>query len=508
MKRENLFLVAGALLASTSLTTSAFAGTHALRSSGVALTGPQTVLSQSGVLAISAQAFSPTAATANTVVSGSVDLFLRFNQQLTTTFSANISITGAQFSGSGGTAQGIYYESASGTLASVVALSNICNSAVAGSDVILLSTCDGRHSASVSGALLTATGLVVQGVRFTSMSPLATAGSSVAISSVITVNSVSFETTASANEITSRDSITTSGTAGSALTADVAPANRGAFTAVTTSVLSAVIATVQVSLNSALGTDLSTVISGASAVGGSEVRVTSAIATDDAVNQFRLTSAASTVALTTSVFSGGFVTFSIAAASLGSTDSFAVRVDFNGTKEIDAVTSAGTAVASYTAVTSGAGNLNNITAPPAGTVAVSTIQRNGLNIDLNGVYGGGFPIQYTSIIRVANSGTIAAAPVFTIVDEATGSQIGTTVTGIMSPTTGLFVANGTIPGGASTQFTAANLEAAAGLTASTRTYRITVTGGLTGYVQQLLWNQTGGFFTDLSGRRTSRTGNN
>ncbi len=499
MKRDNLYLVAGALLASTSLTTAANAGQIALvKTPGVALgtAGAFSPVAFSTALNLSAQAF-PNSTAAATVTTGTVNLYFRFNQEIPATFTGIISVTGAQFATSATSATAIQFESASGTVfgnATAWTPTTICTGAVKGADKILLQGCNGAAISSITGGgFITANGVLITGVSFTQAGGLATAATSISLSADITVGSTVFDTTAAAAEITSRDTFTVSGVIGTPASIDVA-ASKGAFTAISTSVNSAALGTITISVNPALATDLSTLVNGAAATASAEVKLTTAITTDDATNQFRLTG--TNTQLTVSVFQAGSVTFSLPATAFSSTDRYTVNVDFNGTKEIDAA-AAGTAAVTFVVPGTTTQGTTNMQAQGATSgLPIAGLTRNGLTISLNGVYSSTYAPVYTSVIRIANTGTIAGAPTIAVYDEVTGSLLGTAS------------ALATLTGGASAQYTAAQIEAAASVPASTKTYRLVVTGGITGYAQQLIWNQTSGFFTDLSGRRTSLTGNN
>ncbi|MBL8630618.1 MAG: hypothetical protein JNM81_13360 [Rhodospirillaceae bacterium] len=501
MKRENLMLVAGALLASTSITTAANAGTIFLSSVGTLTATNQATVNTTNfpVIRLGAQAFA--SATAATVSTGTVDLILRFASQLPVTFNGIITATNAQFSGSSSTALGVAFESTSGTIAgslNLLANSAVCTSVLATGDKIFLQNCNGAQALSVGIATVTAAGVIVTGVSFKLLSGLATAGTSISLGAEIylgTTQTTSIDSTTAAAKITSFNGITVQGGTSAAGTIDVA-ASKGAFTGLVTSNLSAVLGSVLFSVNAIKSLDLSTTIAAASMVAaGNEVKLTSAIFSDDATSQVRVTNTTLTNGTVSVALSAGYVTFQLGTASISG---FAadITVDFNGTGQIDAASAGSTAV---TFVTAGGNGVTTglATAVPAQTLSsgLAAVSRNGLTVDLNGIYAGDYPVQYTSVVRVANTGTVAGTPTIQIYDESTGSLLGTA-----TPTT-------SIPGGGSKQYTAKDLETLAGISATGfKTYRMTVSAGISGYVQQLLWNQTGGFFTDLSSRRTTKAG--
>ena len=101
----------------------------------------------------------------------------------------------------------------------------------------------------------------------------------------------------------------------------------------------------------------------------------------------------------------------------------------------------------------------------------------------------------TSYIRITNGSTIAGIPTITVYNASTGAALGTYTTA-------------SVPGLATLQLTAKDIETGAGITANASGYDLIVGGNLpSGYVQHVTGNP-GNMFVDFSGRRTSNLGVN
>lgn len=481
MKRENLYLVGGALLASTALTSAATAATVTL-----VPTGP--VTSTTTALKLSAQSFGATPATTDAI--GRAGLAVRFSGPLAATFTSTISVTGAKFAAGTVSSNDViplsfatFTGSSGGTTFGAV---NSMGCAVAFSaDNLILASCAmvGTTIASVGGFLISAVG-------FDNATAMATAGANIGIGVVITVGGVTLDNTAAQNVVTSTNSVTTTVTAGTAANANVnatpAFANLGSTTNLTT-----IIATISVTTVGTVARDLSTAITTTNAYGNTNnLLVTSTIFSDDAITRTEVTNGGVQFASAApTAFTGGFVTFgAITAASL--TTTFDVRVVFNGTGVIDTA-SAGTLALTYSSNAATNSVSGNFVAPAAVSGAVAGLNRAGLSIDINGIQPGTAQgaRTYTSLLRIANTGTVAGTVAVVLRNDATGATLGT----YTSPS---------IPAGASLQVSAAQVEAGAGVTAvASIGYRAQISGGINGYVQHVNWNQDAGFFSDLSASR-------
>ncbi|MSO97524.1 MAG: hypothetical protein EXR11_04790 [Rhodospirillaceae bacterium] len=182
------------------------------------------------------------------------------------------------------------------------------------------------------------------------------------------------------------------------------------------------------------------------------------------------------------------MTFTVTGAA-SVNEAITVSVDFNGTGLIDQ-TAAGTGTITWAAPTSGS-------AAPASSGTVAGLNRSGLNIDFNSFQPsvGQGAVTYTSLLRVANTGANAGTVSVVLTNDTTGVVLGT-------------YTSASVPSGAAIQLTAAALESGSvpAVTPSASVlYRLRVTGNITGYAQHVNWNQTAGFFSDLSGRRTAVT---
>ena len=101
---------------------------------------------------------------------------------------------------------------------------------------------------------------------------------------------------------------------------------------------------------------------------------------------------------------------------------------------------------------------------------------------------------YQSVLRITNSGIVPGTVDVTIYDSADGEMLGE-------------FTSGNIPPGTMIQWTAAQLEAVAGITHHDEVvlYIVTIDGAITGYVQHLNWNSVDNLFSDLSGFRQGGT---
>ncbi len=496
MKRENLYLVGGALLASTALTTAATAATFTL------ITAAAPFTSSTAVARLSAQSFGSSPATTDRI--GNAGLLVRLTGPLAATFTSTITITGAKFSAGTVTANDVAAvnfgtftgsSNANQTAAALTGLTSTMGCAVAFSaDTLVLSSCN-----PVQASFASIGGFIISGVAFDNATALATAGASISLGGVISVGGVTLDTTTAQPVVTSFNSIATVVTAQtgiSELNVSASPAfsNLGAATSLTTK-----IATVTITSTGTVARDLTSAVvltTPTNVIGNTNnLLVTSTIFNDDALASTYLLGNALSVTAAPTAFTGGFVTFgNITAANLA-TGSFSVGVVFNGTAAIDAA-SAGTLALTYSA-SGGVGVTGNAVAPPSASGAVAGLSRSGLSIDINGMQPGTAQGSrtYTSLLRIANTGSVAGTVQIILRNENTGATLGT----YTSPS---------IPAGASLQISSANIEAGAGVTAvASIGYRAAISGSINGYVQHVNWNQDAGFFSDLSGSRNGSVTN-
>jgi len=488
MKRENLYLVGGALLASTALTTAATAATLTMV--------PGAYNSTATTVKLSAQSFGATPATTDKI--GPAGLLVRLSGPLAATFTATVSVTGAKFSAGtltsadvvplsfvtfAGTGSGNGLGTTVGAASSTLVSSMGCAVAFS-ADTLVLASCN-----PVQASFASIGGFAISGISFDNATAMATAGSTISLGSVIQVGGANLDTTSAQPVVTSTNSVgatITAPTLGS-LNVSASPA----FANFATNQLSASIATVNVTMVGTVARDLRTTITNTLAIGDTNsIQVNSTIFNDDALNRTEISTVASLTASPT-LFTGGFVTFgAITAARLFAP--FDIKVEFNGTAAIDAA-SAGTLTLTYSALSGG--NSANASAPAAASGSVSSVARAGLNIDINGMQPGTAQGSrtYTSLLRIANSGSVAGTVQIVLRNENTGATLGT----YTSPS---------IPAGASLQISSANIEAGAGVTAvASIGYRASISGNINGYVQHVNWNQDAGFFSDLSSSRTGST---
>jgi hypothetical protein len=480
MKRENLYVAAGALLASTALTTAADAGVFGVYKT---ITANSSTVTTTAV-PLSAQLWAATPATSTSI--GPVGLAFRFNQGISSKFNAQINVTNAKFnSGASSSASSEVRSLTFSATTQILAVGDAtiaCSLAIA-TDKILLTDCTPGNSTNASIA-----GLVISQVVFDNATALATAGTSITLDGTISVGGVLFEPTSAQAVLTSRNSYSTTVTAAtgvSNINVNASPA----FTKLADGGTSVVIGTINVTPTGAFGADLSSAFAGANAHNGANIKITSAIFSDDATNAVRINGTTDKAATVTD-FAGGSVTFTLTAAEAVN-DTWSVEVSFNGTSQID-VAAAGTVDVTYTVPTAGPGQENAVAPPGLTGGAVAGVTRNGLTIDINGIQPGVAQgaRTYTSLLRIANTGTTAGTVAVRLVNENTGATLGT-------------YTSAPIPAGGSLQVSSAQLEAGAGITGvASIGYRATVTGSITGYVQHVNWNQDAGFFSDLSGRRS------
>jgi hypothetical protein len=489
MKRENLYVVGAALLASTSLSTAASAATFML-----AATHNQGGTFSTTARPLSAQSFASTPSTAQ--VLGPRTLIVRFASPIQAD-NTNITVTlaGARFVTSSIPSRVEFLQISAGvSLVSSGAGSGTLGTQLcavqAQTDRLVITGC---HPATSSGQTSIA-GIFLSNVTFDNATGLATAGTSVTLASEVTIGTTVLETTAATAIITSRNALSGTSTSNAAI-GQANVSSNPAFAQIVGSGLSAVIGTINITQAGSIAADLTTQVVAAGATGATEIRITTPIITGAGFTNVK-TVGGTTGTLTRGLTqaASGSVTFTIAAASVQ--EETTVSVEFNGTTAID-VAAAGTTGISFSSAGAQSQTANSGVIPAvAGTV--SGIARSGLSVDINGVQPGTAQgaVTYTSLLRIVNTGSAAGTITAIVRNEATGATLGT----YTSPS---------IPAGAALQVSAAQIEAGAGITAQASIlYRMSVSGSINGYVQHVNWNQTAGFFSDLSGRRNSTNGTN
>ena len=476
MNKQNYYLLGGALLASTALTTGAQAAVIK-SATGYGLTAVPATAYTAPVLA--SQVFSATAATANAVTLTSAatssaigSVLIDFGAALTASFNVQINVTNATFTGSPSVV--FYHQSTSGTFTSMVA-GTTCGVQLL-SDKLLLTACSAATAAASS-----ADAMVLYGLSYKDAGALATAGTSIKLDGWVTQNGgtgVTFETITSANVITSKNAAEASVQAATALNIDNTATP--VFSKFTGGARSAALGSIHFSVTGSVGTDLaSTFNTVGSITGTSEVKVTSSLLSDPALSSIWIST---NQFATAAQFVSGTVSFQVAAASLAAST---INVSFDGTTGILATTGAHTAIVTPTTTT----GIIAAIAPFSGNLA--SLSRGGLSVELNTVMptAGEGSTKYRSVIRIANVSLTDSVATITVKNDSTGVAIGTY-------TTAAIKAGGTL------QITSADLEAnVSSAAAAGVNYKVVVSGSFNGYVQNMIWNSVTGIFSDISGFR-------
>lgn len=474
MKRQTL-QIGSALLATTALSTTAFAGTIETGNNATSASAAITAAS------LSAQVFGATGGSSVTL--GPVAYNIDFTNQLTTSFDVDLEVTGAKFSTSGGAvAARPFFEDASFTLTPTAHnTANNCTVQVL-TERILVDNC-----------LFTATCridvLQLSGIVFNQANGLATAGSSVALSGIVTGNTgnQTFELISSANVVTSANALTTTSSAGGTAgvftinnTATPPFANISTPTTGVNSPTSSQIGVVDVTLGGTVSTDLTTALAAATASGGFRMNVSGGVLSDAATVDLQVSGpGVATLSASGSALAANSASFGVAAAnSLGS---FQIRVNFSG----------GTAISAWPAasvdVTYTPGGLS-LSAPAAlsgGTLA--SFSRGGFQAQINTAQSTAVA-DFDSFVRITNNGSVAGTASIQVADDADGSVYGTFTTGTLVPNSTMQISMATIEAGIT------------GLTPAGQ-YMLNISGAISGYAQHVMLNTQNGTFVDLSGFR-------
>lgn len=483
MKRQTL-LTGSALLATTALSTVALAGT--VQNIAADSTPLLTVLTPKNV---SAQIFGGTAPE-SIVIGGTTtgaEFMLDFTTALTTTFDVTLTTTGAENTGSAVAVTTFAESTALGQTLQLAASLVGCTVQVL-TDRILINDC---LTGSAYGRIDVMT---VSGLAFDEANGLATAGTSISLSGLVTdgAGGTTFETISSGAIITSNDSIeatTRAGTNGTLL--NTATPAFATLTGPTTRLL---LGSVNTSNTAAVGTDLSVLIT---AGGGNtdvtsfvELTITHGVLTDlatDKVHANAVAGGGAAITVLASNFNGNIASFTFSGtAQIFS--SFDISVVFDGSTAVSAW-SAGTLDVSFTA------GAATSTAQPSVAGTLASLSRGGLGVQINtansSVAGGQ---QFQSLVRIVNNGTVAGAATIVVLNDATGTVLGT-------------YTSAEIAAGATLQLDMPTIESAAGITAAGQ-YGLSISGAFTGYAQHVMFNATDSLFVDLSGFRIGSGTNN
>ena len=491
MNKQSLYLMGGALLASTALTSisqgatlksySGAAATTALAARPLATEVFGSTAAADAALVIGSSAAAANGTGAPSTANNSLLVAFTFPVVINP-FRVDLDITSGNATFAGANPIVIGYDlDTSNTVAGGATLSG-CTVQPTSTKIIISGCATTGNAASVD-----AIGII--GLSFSGAAGLAVAGTSIELGGSLKDSAGSIiDTITPAAFITSRSAVKTASivaaTTGLTISATVTPAYTGNSTS------SAVdLGTINYSTSNAMAADLSHVMFASSLVSTTEVKITHGVLSDDA---FASLNVAGTSFLSSVVVSGS-VTFSIEASSLNNA---VVSVRFNGTKVVD--TTSGTATAVVT---------NTAEAPTFSAVSISGnlahISTGGLSTSFNSVLPSAMGSQYQAFIRVTNSSGIAGTATFNVYNDVTGVKVGSTV--VSSALTaaialGRLGAGGVVPAGSTFMISVPELEAAIGGSVNTG-YRVDVTTMFTGYGQSVVWNSASGVLTDQSGFR-------
>jgi len=464
MKRQTLQL-GGALLATTALSSAAYAGTVINTAASGAAVG--TTFSAAS---LSAQVFGATGSSSVTL--GPQELIVRFTNNLTTTFDLELEGTNSDFTG---TIAVTGYNVTGSTLSGVIFTG--CTVQVL-TERILVEDCLATSAGPGFDAMK------VCGIQYTNANGLATAGTSIALSGIVRGQSNNtFETISSRNVVTSAVGLSDTITANSSLTINnlASPA----FTSLSGNVTTGRLGNVLITATGAVGTDLAaTLLTDTLLAAGLEITVTHGVLTDAATDAITVTGTATgasyAVTVIASAFNGAVASFNFTAGSI--LGSFDVNVVFDGSTAIQDWT-AGTVAVAYTAGTA------NLAALPGDSGSLAALSRNGFSTQLNTLQStaGDGATLFQSFVRVTNSGTVAGTVTIAVRDDADGSSYGSYTTATIAP-------NASIQVGMST------IESALSITPAGQ-YHLNISGPIQGYAQHIMFNSVDNFFVDLSGFR-------
>jgi len=514
MNKYQLYTLGGALLAATSLSAAAQAGSVG--------TIVGTALSATPIK-IANTTISPTAATANTQIIGSTLFANRapaivFNNFYDHGFTLHVNIT---ISGTGGAVAPLFDQTSTpavnyllrdgaiGTISATANAATIDNSNTGTLAVSELGTnifIDNLHitaNSSITGftqGTASIAGVILEGVHFTNLAGMSTVGGSINLAATVYSQSnqvVALETGTAGTVVTSVAPLISSVTPGTAATVAIgnlptqftqlSGANPGTLT----------LATISITGVGALATDLSTTVTAdgaggtAAASGTLNITVNSTVFTDPALTEVAVQGSAGAVVVETLAnFASGTGTFSILPAAFTySGASTSIVVAYSGTTAISAAL-AGTATIAFSVAGS------SVVAPAGASGATTSVSRNGLNTQIDWANSGSGS-GYTSYIRVHNLGAVAStAQIVLKKDTADGTPITTVGT----------YTTATVPAGGTIQVSVPAIENALSITPNSATsYTLLISSTFPGYVQHLSVNGQNGSLVDLDGFRNGGT---
>jgi len=501
MKRQQLYTLGGVLLASTALSGMAEAAVvgHATAAGAVGFT--------TTALKIANTIFSTTATSADTVsVGGDTAFVVKFSNSFTasTKFSVEVDVAGAQFNPNaagdirvivgGLTTTGSSFETTTSSAA--------CSAVTPLVSKIIIDGCQlstATFSSTTGSALdhsAVAGGILLSGVTFNTANSLATVGNSISLSGSVynTTNpSQSFESITSGAIVTSAAPLTVSITACTNQVANPT-ATPAAFDYLVSSTangtLSMCLASVTISSSGALTATLGSAATLATVATSVNVTLTDSVLGSAAVSAVVLTGSASAISsanqTTVANFAGGAATFTV--NTTGDASNFTINLTFTGSTPIPAA-AAGTVSLAFGK--GGVGSAQAVTAASGGTAQIS---RGGFNSELN-TFLTSSNLGFVSYARIHNMGATAGTASVTILNDATGAQLGSTFT------------TATIAAGQTLQLSNKDLETSAGITAAAGVnYTIQITGPFIGYAQHIIFNPATGQLADLSGFRNHDAG--
>jgi len=502
MRNTYLLGLGGALLASTSLTAEVQAGTFNAYTAQLVAAGAKPT---SGFTAakIGAQLFGGTGLAAASTIGGQM-VFINFSNQYNQGLAPKILVfpTGASFHASAlaastnaGNLTLVTTDASTTITATTNGIGSGCSIGVLTSQIQITNCTTGTSSAAF-------TGMALSGLIYTAATGLATVGASISLSGAVVETSNSnntYETITSATVVTSVNNVVIVNGTGTATVALGTGAT--AYTSVTQTVggntssgLTVILTQISFTGTGSLGSDLATSTAITNLVGNMGVVVTSSALSDPAVSNVRFIKPDGTTTYTNTTLAGTatFSSTNLTGATLltgAGVGTSIVQVEFNGTTAITAA-AAGTTVETFlaNANTSGA-------ALPTVTGAASAISRQGFTVQVNSVQASTNTVV-TSYVRITNGGSVAGIPVITVYNASTGTVMGTFTTA-------------SVPGLATLQLSAKDIETGAGVTATAGgAYDLVITGTLpSGYVQHITGNP-GNLFVDFSARRNSALGVN
>ncbi|TAK99884.1 MAG: hypothetical protein EPO08_15175 [Rhodospirillaceae bacterium] len=508
MNKYQLYTLGGALLAATSLSGAAQAGS-------VGNFNNATNVFTAGSLKIGNTAISGTAATANAQTVGggtsAANLGVLFSNNYSNTFDLYITIpvTGASFVGTPVARYLINAYNAGVITLSATTPAATLNAGLAPTisalgNQIFISNVQVSGIGSINGfnqsnGSLFIGGVVLEGVSFTNVAGLATAGGTITLGATVASQSNQaqiYETVTPAAVVTSVAPLTTTIAAATAASVAVGTGTTQ-FTTITGGGVTITLANIAITGTGALGTDLSTpvspdgsVVNSTAASDGINVVVTSPALSDPAAVSVTVLNNVGGTAysnVTVANFSGGSATFSLSNTATTYTGSLSVTLTYSGTTAISAA-AAGTASLTYSI-----GTGSSVVAPASASGATTVVSRSGLNTQVNWANSGSGS-GFTSYLRIHNSGNVAAtASIVVKQDTLDGSAISTVGT-YTTPT---------LPAGGTIQVSVPTIETSLGVTANAaHSYTLLISGAFPGYVQHLSLAANGSL-VDLDGFRSA-----